>query len=135
MQEKREKNTDFVERLTDIIEFFNITTNSFANKLGYKRSQSLYDILNRKSKPSFDFFYKFLVSEFSETISVEWLIAGIGSMKKNKQPKLPGAVTAIEHNALLMIRELSGENALLKKEIEDLRKKNGPRNYSLVAEE
>lgn len=79
------KNTDFSERINEVIDFLNVSKNVFAKKLGYERSQSIYDIANGKSKPSFDFFKRLLNSEFSEIISIEYLITGDGSLEKKKE--------------------------------------------------
>ncbi len=56
------KNTDISERLSQLIDYLNVSKNEFAKKLGYNRSQTIYDIINRKAKPSFDFFNKFFNS-------------------------------------------------------------------------
>lgn len=115
-------NPEISERITEIIEKLGLNTNAFAKKLGYDRSQVIYDILKGKSQPSFDFFFRFLNSEFSELFSVEWIITGKERPRKNDtQTNTPSR----SHNmsaALEMIRDLSAENALLKKELEDLKK-------------
>ena len=59
-----------------------VTPNNFAQKLGYTRSQTIYDILNCKSAPSFDFFNRFQNSEYSEMINIDWLLTGRGSISK-----------------------------------------------------
>jgi hypothetical protein len=79
------KNTTISERLLQVIDFLNITSNDFAKKLGYNRSQIIYDVLNGKSKPSFDFFNKFYNSEYSGNIDPEWLLTGNGEMFRNNQ--------------------------------------------------
>lgn len=81
MEEK--KNTEISERVQKIIEWSASNPNDFAKKLKYGRSQAIYDILNGKAKPSFDFFQKFMNSEFSELVNIEWLISGNGEPKKN----------------------------------------------------
>lgn len=80
MQEKKQKNAEISARISQIIETEGINPNIFAQKLGYDRSQTIYDILNGKSAPSFDFFNRFENSEFSEKINLHWLIAGKGEM-------------------------------------------------------
>lgn len=80
MQEKTKKNTDISERILQMLEYLNINSNNFAKKIGYNRSQMLYDIINGKSKPSYEFFFRFLDSEYSEIISIEWLISGKSDM-------------------------------------------------------
>src|SRR5690554_843995 len=81
MKVKDDKNTDISERILKVIDYFGVSRNDFALTLGYDRSQTIYDIVNRKSKPSFDFFQKFMNSEFSEQINLKWLFTGLGEMK------------------------------------------------------
>lgn len=77
------KNTDISERISQMIDFVNVNSNEFAQKLGYKRSQSIYDFLSGKSKPSFDFFEKLQNSEYSEIFRLEWIISGKEPMLKH----------------------------------------------------
>ncbi len=77
------KNTEFSARFSQVLEYLNITPNNFAKKIGYERSQTMYDVLNGKSMPSYDFFYRFSNTEYSEIINLEWLINGEGEMLKN----------------------------------------------------
>jgi len=67
------------ERVSQLIDSFNININQFAKNLGYERSQAIYDIANGKSKPSFDFFERLILSEYSEKVNLRWLITGSGS--------------------------------------------------------
>lgn len=76
------KDTSISERIVKIIDFLKVNPNEFAKKLGYSRSQAIYDILNGKSKPSFDFFDKLLHSEYSELFNIDWIISGEGEMIK-----------------------------------------------------
>ncbi len=68
-----------------MMKFLNDNPNSFAKKLGYNRSQTIYDILSCKSAPSHDFYSKFLNSEYSELINIKWLISGNGNMLISKK--------------------------------------------------
>ena len=72
------KNTEISERITQLIDFVGDTKNVFAKKLGYERSQAVYDMINGKSKPSFDFFEKLINSEYSEFVNIENFISGTG---------------------------------------------------------
>lgn len=76
------KNSDISVRIAELLERLSLNPNQFATKLGYVRSQTVYDFLNGKVKPSFDFFYRLLNSEFSDKISLDWLIGGDGEMLK-----------------------------------------------------
>jgi transcriptional regulator with XRE-family HTH domain len=76
--------TDIPERIKQLIDSAGVNPNEFAKKLGYNRSQAVYDMLNGKAKPSFDFFEKLLHSEYSVNLNLKWLILGEGEMVKKK---------------------------------------------------
>ena len=78
------KNTTISERITQITDLLGVSVNDFAKKIGYNRSQAVYDVINGKSKPSFDFFDKLYNSEYSEKFNCEWLITGKGNMLKEE---------------------------------------------------
>lgn len=84
MQEKQNKNAEISARIRQVIDYLDIKANVFAKNLGYIRSQTVYDIINSKSAPSFDFFNKFANSEYSEIIGLEWLLTGKGEMLEKK---------------------------------------------------
>ena len=103
------ENTEISERILQMIDNLGTTKNKFAVKLGYPRSQTLYDIINGKSAPSFDFFYKFLISEYSEIINIVWLITGQGEMLKsnikavagsNREKELEQEVTTLQKKVI-----------------------------------
>lgn len=79
-KENQEKIAEFSARLEDIIECCATTPNNFAKILGYPRAQTIYDILNRKCAPSYDFFNRFTDSEYSAIIELRWLLNGEGEM-------------------------------------------------------
>lgn len=79
------ENTTISERILCILDYLNITRNVFAKKLGYTRSQAIYDIINGKSKPSFDFFDRLFNSEYSDIINSIWLITGRGNMLNKEE--------------------------------------------------
>lgn len=79
-----EENTTISERIQQMIDCLDVTPNEFARKLKYNRSQAIYDILNGKSKPSFDFFDKLYNSEYSDTFNFRWIIGGHGEMRKEE---------------------------------------------------
>lgn len=83
-KEKENKNADISARIAGILDYIGESKNAFALKLGYERAQTVYDIINGKSAPSYDFFKKFQFSEYSEIINTDWLITGRGSMLKGE---------------------------------------------------
>jgi len=87
-KEKGNKNADISARIAGILDYFSASKNAFALKLGYERAQTVYDIINGKSAPSYDFFKKFQFSEYSEIINTDWLLTGRGSMLKSEDVAL-----------------------------------------------
>lgn len=87
MQKKEHKNTEISERISKLIEALGIKPNAFALTLGYNRSQTIYDIVNGKSAPSFDFFNKLAMSEYSEILNMDWVLTGRGEILLTKTPK------------------------------------------------
>lgn len=106
-----EKNTDISERILFVIENQAIKPNLFAKKLGYERSQTIYDILNCKSAPSFDFFKRFVDSEYSEIFNIEWLISGKGKPFKIVPAKMsPHSVPSKEKDVPPIVSNTSKWN-------------------------
>nr|DAV31894.1 MAG TPA: sigma factor [Caudoviricetes sp.] len=86
-KEKDTKNAEISARIAEILQYTGETRNSFAIKLGYERAQTVYDIMNMKSAPSYDFFRRFSMSEYSDIIDLKWLLSGKGSMLRSDYPK------------------------------------------------
>lgn len=95
------KISDIVKQIIDIEK---VTINKFSQKLGYDRSQTIHDIVNAKSNPSYDFFYKFVLSEFSEKYDLYWLITGDGSMFRSFDP-LKANPESDQSEIIKMLRE------------------------------
>jgi phage repressor protein C with HTH and peptisase S24 domain len=111
MQEILKKGTEVSERLLQVIDFLGSNPNDFAKRLGYERSQAIYDMLKGKSKPSFDFFEKLLSSEYSELLDLEWLVTGKGEMLKS------GTKPGLEGEELLIKTTNDSTNDSKKKEL------------------
>ncbi|GEM_PF-534207 len=75
----REKNAEISARVDQMINLLHTNPNKLANALGYGRAQTIYDILNGKAAPSYDFFKRFLASGYAAFISLRWLISGEGN--------------------------------------------------------
>lgn len=88
-KENQEKNAEISARISDIIECCATTPNNFAKILGYTRAQTIYDILNGKNAPSYDFFRRFSESEYSAIINLKWLLSGDADMWTEFWQKLP----------------------------------------------
>ncbi len=80
------KNAEISARVDSLIKDAGETANSFAKTLGYPRAQTIYDIVNGKAAPSYDFFNKFALSEFSAKYNLHWLLTGQGDMNRKEQP-------------------------------------------------
>src|SRR5690606_37842037 len=106
--------------------------------IGYKRSQTVYDIINGKAKPSFDFLNKLFMSEYSEQINPMWVITGKGKISSinnnlNEEPAtyekkhtgLEGIFRETQQKLLQITEEvgrLNGENAQLRERLKQYEK-------------
>lgn len=120
-----EKDTDISERLKQVIDFHSLSINKFAKTLGYERSQAIYDMINGKAKPSFDFFEKFINSEYSASISIKWLLTGKGEMLKTENkdgPPDPVRVQTVPELQQMIIDLQNREINRLQQEIDELKK-------------
>ena len=77
-KEMKEKNAEISARVDEMICLLHTNPNKLANALGYSRAQTIYDIINGKAAPSYDFFKRFLASGYSAFINLHWLISGEG---------------------------------------------------------
>ncbi len=73
---------EFTTRLQKVIDFYDETASSFAEKIGVQRS-SISHILSGRNKPSLDFVMKILHS-YPE-VELYWLLNGKGSFPKTSQ--------------------------------------------------
>ena len=101
---------------------FGLNKNQFAKRLGVHPTvvHNIIDEKGRGNKPSFDFILK-LLSSF-DTINGDWLLTGRGNMlfDQKETQEVAEPLVAYDKTVLEMIRDLSAENALLKKEIKDI---------------
>lgn len=74
------KNSNFFERLTQVIDFYNIKSiNSFAvDYLNYDSSEKINRLKKASAKPSFDILKD--ISNRFDNINMNWLISGQGNM-------------------------------------------------------
>jgi hypothetical protein len=115
-KENQEKNAEISARIRSIIDDIGVSPNAFALKLNYKRGQTVYDILNGKSAPSYDFFNRFMLSEYSEIYSMDWLLTGRGDMYL---PRIGTAMELGEKNVLQQIVKGSDKQIVYAPNFED----------------
>lgn len=115
-----ENNTEISARVAEMIKFLHETPNSFAKELGYKRAQTIYDIISGKSAPSYDFFNKVAIAEISASVNLKWLITGIGCICDNVNDETMDAAaphTDIVDKLLGTIKEQAEEIGSLRERI------------------
>ena len=73
-----------VERIKQIIEYYELSPASFAEQIGINRS-NLTHIFSGRNQPSLELAKKIL--HYYPDIKTEWLIMGVGNMFKNNEDK------------------------------------------------
>lgn len=143
----KEKNTEISARIDELICLLHTNPNKFAAALGYSRSQTIYDIINGKSAPSYDFFNRFCNSGYSVFINLNWLLTGSGipiveeTYYQSDLPIVKGEMTEEEAKQKIeeirkskqgnvielisMIKEQAEEIGRLKARIEELERHGG----------
>ncbi|TYA58924.1 helix-turn-helix domain-containing protein [Formosa maritima] len=116
-------NEDFAKRLQKVIDYYNESASSFAEKIGVQRS-SISHILSGRNKPSLDFVLKVL-SSFPE-VELYWLLNGKGkfpteekskieitSNNKIKEEKAPQSISVINQTEKISSKEKSIERIII----------------------
>ena len=75
-------NTEFVNRLKQLLAHFNSSPSLFADQVGITRS-SISHILSGRNKPSLDFVLK-VIAKFPQ-VDLYWLLNGTGSFPSSKE--------------------------------------------------
>ena len=88
----------FTKRLQQIIDYYNLSASSFADKIGVQRS-SISHVLSGRNKPSLDFVMKIL-SSFPE-VDLYWLLNGKGDFPKNIENESQNNNLSEKENILL----------------------------------
>ena len=123
--ELNKENSEIAGRMLLTVKKLSPDTLSFAIDLGYDNTQIVDDIINANAAPTYDFFKRFMLSEYSEIVSINWLLTGRGKMiigsesDNNPEP----ATDATELAILKMIRKVVTENTLLEKKLEEMKRK------------
>lgn len=74
---------DFIKRLEIILEYYNLTASSFADKIGVQRS-SMSHLLSGRNKPSLDFILK--ITDIFPEVDLYWILNGTGGFPKYSEP-------------------------------------------------
>ena len=82
--------SEFTVRLQKVIDFYDETASSFAEKIGVQRS-SISHILSGRNKPSLDFVMKIL--QAYPEVELYWLLNGKGSFPKTVNSPSPYSQT------------------------------------------
>jgi len=73
---------DFIKRLEIMLDYYNLSASSFADKIGVQRS-SLSHLLSGRNKPSLDFILKIL--DVFPDVDLYWILNGKGVFPKNDE--------------------------------------------------
>lgn len=82
---------DFIKRLEKILEYYNLSASSFADKIGVQRS-SLSHLLSGRNKPSLDFILK--LQEVFPEVDLYWILNGQGEFPKENETEPPAPFSA-----------------------------------------
>ncbi|MBC2844970.1 helix-turn-helix domain-containing protein [Winogradskyella flava] len=103
--------SDFSHRLQKVIEFYDETASSFAEKIGVQRS-SISHILSGRNKPSLDFVMKVLHA-YPE-VELYWLLNGKGQFPKTNQ------ISEVPESNFSIEKEISNDNNMSSTDIEKI---------------
>lgn len=81
---------DFIKRLEIILDYYNLSASSFADKINVQRS-SLSHLLSGRNKPSLDFITK-VVEVFPE-VDLYWILNGKGTFPKSDPSVISSILT------------------------------------------
>lgn len=71
---------DFIKRLEEILNFYQLSASAFADQIGVQRS-SMSHLLSGRNKPSLDFVLK--VCDVFDQVTLPWFLKGEGVFPKN----------------------------------------------------
>lgn len=90
---------DFVKRLENVLEYYNLNASAFADKIGVQRS-SMSHLLSGRNKPSLDFILKIL--EVFPEVDLYWMLNGKGIFPKTldnlQSTEVPTPLPSISYN-------------------------------------
>jgi transcriptional regulator with XRE-family HTH domain len=91
---------DFIKRLEIILDYYNLTASSFADKINVQRS-SLSHLLSGRNKPSLDFIIK-VIDVFPE-VDLYWILNGKGVFPKSENTSIPLDVSEKRNQSIPLI--------------------------------
>lgn len=126
-----QKNAEISERLVQIIELEGVKANKFGQKLGYKRSQTVYDAINKGI-----FGLELLQKLANISVNINWLLTGKG--KPHHAKKVDSAVDEIkEKSKIELLKELLDEQTektlKLKNQLDEIMGKGGDKSKQISA--
>lgn len=71
---------DFIKRLEQVLQFYELSASAFADQIGVQRS-SISHLLSGRNKPSLDFVLK--VCDVFDEVTLPWFLKGEGPFPKN----------------------------------------------------
>jgi len=89
-------NSEFSKRLKIVMEYYQLSASTFADKIGVQRS-SISHLLSGRNKPSLDFVLK-VIKEF-KNVELYWLLNGKGKFP-NITPVSDSSIKIKENNAM-----------------------------------
>jgi hypothetical protein len=134
MQEEKQNISPIKQRILQFVETLHISKRDFYLKTGISRGT-----LESKTGITEETITKLFATY--KDISAEWLLRGRGNMLESisqvEKKVINTEPNPLNKDALTMICDLSAENALLKKELEELKreKKNISAHYGYIAAE
>lgn len=129
-----EDKTTINERIQTIInEAYNGNVSKFCREVGVKQPTMNTILGERKSKPSYDVIYAISNALALESISIEWLVTGRGSMLKPKVPSQLMQSDMQTYSSSFMIPFEEYKKAIAEKdeEIKDLSRRIGMLEHEL----
>lgn len=114
------------ERFKIICDFNNLNVNSFSKRINLSQP-TVKAIFDGKTKPSYETIVRVL-NEFN--VTADWLILDNGNMEDGNIVKTIKNESDSTNQMLLMISDLSAKNAILERDLKELKQKSG---YNIAA--
>ena len=88
-------NSEFAERLRRIMDYYQVSASSFADRIQVQRS-SISHLLSGRNKPSLDFVMR-VVKEFDE-VELYWLLNGKGTFPSTDTPAVEATPPTVQES-------------------------------------